>query len=55
MEFEQMMYVICSYHAIYLDVRELAFRFREATENIVSALLALERDGSASRTADHGV
>jgi hypothetical protein len=38
MEFGQMMYAIRSCHTVYLDAAE-------ATENIVSTLLALEREG----------
>ncbi len=33
-----------------LEERELAFRFRETTHKIVSALALLEREGRASRT-----
>ena len=33
-----------------VEVKELAFRFRETTHNIVTALVELEREGRASRT-----
>jgi len=33
-----------------VEVRELAFRFREATHNIVTALVLLEKEGRVSRT-----
>jgi hypothetical protein len=31
-------------------VNELAFRFRETTHNVVTALVLLEKEGRASRT-----
>jgi hypothetical protein len=37
-----------------LEERELAFRFRETTDNIVSALVLLEKEGRASRTRRAG-
>ena len=33
-----------------MEVRELAFRFRETTHNIVTTLVLLEKEGRASRT-----
>jgi hypothetical protein len=39
-----------SHHSVGVEERELAFRFRETTHNIVSALVLLEKDGRASRT-----
>jgi hypothetical protein len=37
-----------------LEERELAFRFRETTDNIVSALVLLEKEGRASRSRRAG-
>jgi hypothetical protein len=39
-----------SHHSVGVEERELAFRFRETTHNIVSALVLLEEHGRASRT-----
>jgi hypothetical protein len=39
-----------SHHSVGVEERELAFRFRETTHNIVSALVLLEKQGRASRT-----
>ena len=39
-----------SHHPVGVEERELAFRFRETTHNIVSALVLLEKRGRASRT-----
>src|SRR4029077_4495668 len=39
-----------SQQTVGVEERELAFRFRETTHNIVSALILLEKDGRASRT-----
>jgi len=39
-----------SHHSVGVEERELAFRFRETTHNIVTALVHLEREGRASRT-----
>jgi hypothetical protein len=39
-----------SHHSVGVVERELAFRFRETTHNIVSALGLLEKQGRASRT-----
>jgi len=39
-----------SQQTVGVEERELAFRFRETTHNIVSALVLLEKEGRASRT-----
>ena len=39
-----------SHQPVGVEERELAFRFRETTRNIVSALVLLEKQGRASRT-----
>ena len=39
-----------SHQTVGVEERELAFRFRETTHNIVSALVLLENVGRASRT-----
>jgi hypothetical protein len=39
-----------SHQKVGVEERELAFRFRETTHNIVSALVLLENEGRASRT-----
>ena len=39
-----------SHHSVGVEERELVFRFRETTHNIVSALVLLEKRGRASRT-----
>jgi hypothetical protein len=39
-----------SHHSVGVEERELAFRFRETTHNIISALVLLEKQGRASRT-----
>jgi hypothetical protein len=39
-----------SHRPVGVEVKELAFRFRETTHNIVTALVQLEREGRASRT-----
>lgn len=39
-----------SHQPVGVEVKELAFRFRETTHNIVSALVLLEKQGRASRT-----
>jgi hypothetical protein len=54
-EFGQMMYRVHSYYPVYVEVRELAFRLRETSENIVSALVVLEDSGWASRTTSFGL
>src|SRR5260370_27799966 len=39
-----------SHQPVGVEVKELAFRFRETTHNIVTALVLLEKEGWASRT-----
>jgi hypothetical protein len=39
-----------SHHSVGVEERELAFRFRETTHNIVSALGLLEKQGRGRRT-----
>ena len=46
----QMVAQFYSHQAVGVEERELAFRFREPTHNIVSALVLLENEGRASRT-----
>ena len=43
-----------SHHSVGVEERELAFRLRETTHNIVSALVLLEKQGRASRTRHAG-
>jgi hypothetical protein len=43
-----------SHHSVGVEERELAFRLRETTHNIVSALVLLEKQGRASRTRRTG-
>ena len=46
----QMVSQFYSHRTVGVEERELAFRFRETTHNIVSALVLLENEGRASRT-----
>ena len=39
-----------SHQPVGVEVNELAFRFRETAQNIVTALALLEKEGRASRT-----
>jgi hypothetical protein len=39
-----------SHQSVGVEEKELAFRFRETTHNIVTALVLLEKEGRASRT-----
>jgi hypothetical protein len=39
-----------SHQSVGVEVKELAFRFRETTHNVVTALVLLENEGRASRT-----
>jgi hypothetical protein len=39
-----------SHQPVGVEVKELAFRFRETTHNIVTALVLLEKEGRARRT-----
>jgi hypothetical protein len=39
-----------SHQSIGVEEKELAFRFRETTHNIMAALVLLEKEGRASRT-----
>jgi hypothetical protein len=50
----QMLSRMYSRQQVGLEERELAFRFRETTDNIVSALALLEKEGRASRTRRAG-
>jgi len=44
-----------SHHPVGVEVKELAFRFRETTRDIVMALTLLEKEGWASRTGLAGL
>jgi hypothetical protein len=44
----RMVYRLYSYQPVRIEVRELAFRLRETTQNVVTALVLLEDEGWAS-------
>ena len=50
MDHGRMVSQLYSHQAVGVEVKELAFRFRETTHNIVTALVLLEKEGRASRT-----
>jgi hypothetical protein len=50
----QMLSRLYSHEQVGLEESELAFRFRETTHNVVSALGLLEQEGRASRTSRTG-
>jgi hypothetical protein len=50
MDHGRMVSQIHSHHPVGVEVKELAFRFRETTHDIVMALVLLEKQGWASRT-----
>ena len=50
MDHGRMVSQLYSHQAVGVEVKELAFRFRETTHTIVTALVLLEKEGRASRT-----
>jgi|ERR1700674_1318080 len=50
LDYERMLSQVYSHQGIGVWEKELAFRFRETTRDIVAALVLLEKEGRASRT-----
>jgi len=54
-EHGQMAYQLYLHQPVRIEVKELAFRFRETPHNIVTALILLEEEGWAQRTKYRGL